>query len=367
MESSKKCELEITEDELDEIQVTINDIQENLDSAIKDINDTKSALEKEKNDFEKTLGLVTHVKDQLEKWLQASMEAQKSKAEKCTLTPQKIFMEFSEKYEDKKTVINGLQGIGKGFFSPIPFFMLFGLVTFDLFYFDIFFPLIPKTIQVILAEVIMLLLFIIISNIKKNYNEEKKKKFDRTLNFISFIVVLVSLYVLALIFQISFPEIRTKILNKFSCVAIAYINGITICLIIFESIREMNLFFTEDEEKKAEEEINKVLKNHTKNIYLLSMIIDSINAFEGDIMKTIQNSSLYFIISTFGFFAFLSKVLNWFGTNTIEEKLNLLFLFLLGVDIFCFLSKRNGRKKDLFISVLNKIRYDRVLSKKDYQ
>lgn len=56
MESSKKCELEITEDELDEIQVTINDIQENLDSAIKDINDTKSALEKEKTILRKLWG-----------------------------------------------------------------------------------------------------------------------------------------------------------------------------------------------------------------------------------------------------------------------------------------------------------------------
>ena len=296
MESSKKCELEITEDELDEIQVTINDIQENLDSAIKDINDTKSALEKEKNDFEKTLGLVTHVKDQLEKWLQASMEAQKIKDEKCTLTPQKIFMEFSNKYEYNNTVIKGLQGIVKGFFSPMPFLMCFYLVVFDFFYCDLHIPYIPKinkNIQIIAFFIILFILGILIVKKIQSHTAEEKKKPSRTLNFMYIIFFLLISYELALIFQIDFSDIRDKITERFNCISVIYLNIITIMMMIFDSIREINNFFTEDEEKKAEEVINEVLKNNSKSIDVLTMIIDSMGESNSDLIKIFANWQLY--------------------------------------------------------------------------
>ena len=339
MESSKKCELEITEDELDEIQVTINDIQENLDSAIKDINDTKSALEKEKNDFEKTLGLVTHVKDQLEKWLQASMEAQKSKAEKCTLTPQKIFMEFSEKYEDKKTVINWLQGIGKGVFSPMPFLMCFYLVVFDFFYCDLHIPYIlkiNKNIQIIAFFIILFILGILIVKKIQSHTAEEKKKPSRTLNFMYIIFFLLISYELALIFQIDFSDIRDKITERFNCISVIYLNIITIMMMIFDSIREINNFFTEDEEKKAEEVINEVLKNNSKSIDVLTMIIDSMGESNSDLIKIFANSSLSAIISVLGSYTILKIIIKLFEVDTIEQKLYFFLLILFGVDIICF-------------------------------
>lgn len=364
MESSKKCELEITEDELDEIQVTINDIQENLDSAIKDINDTKSALEKEKNDFEKTLGLVTHVKDQLEKWLQASMEAQKSKAEKCTLTPQKIFMEFSEKYEDKKTVINWLQGIGKGFFSPMPFLMCFYLVVFDFFYCDLHIPYIlkiNKNIQIIAFFIILFILGILIVKKIQSHTAEEKKKPSRTLNFMYIIFFLLISYELALIFQIDFSDIRDKITERFNCISVIYLNIITIMMMIFDSIREINNFFTEDEEKKAEEVINEVLKNNSKSIDVLTMIIDSMGESNNDLIKIFANSSLSAIISVLGSYTILKIIIKLFEVDTIEQKLYFFLLILFGVDIICFSSKRNNRKEELFISVLKKMRFNQAL------
>lgn len=364
MESSKKCELEITEDELDEIQVTINDIQENLDSAIKDINDTKSALEKEKNDFEKTLGLVTHVKDQLEKWLQASMEAQKSKAEKCTLTPQKIFMEFSEKYEDKKTVINWLQGIGKGFFSPMPFLMCVYLVVFDFFYCDLHIPYIlkiNKNIQIIAFFIILFILGILIVKKIQSHTAEEKKKPSRTLNFMYIIFFLLISYELALIFQIDFSDIRDKITERFNCISVIYLNIITIMMMIFDSIREINNFFTEDEEKKAEEVINEVLKNNSKSIDVLTMIIDSMGESNSDLIKIFANSSLSAIISVLGSYTILKIIIKLFEVDTIEQKLYFFLLILFGVDIICFSSKRNNRKEELFISVLKKMRFNQAL------
>lgn len=364
MESSKKCELEITEDELDEIQVTINDIQENLDSAIKDINDTKSALEKEKNDFEKTLGLVTHVKDQLEKWLQASMEAQKSKAEKCTLTPQKIFMEFSEKYEDKKTVINWLQGIGKGFFSPMPFLMCFYLVVFDFFYCDLHIPYIlkiNKNIQIIAFFIILFILGILIVKKIQSHTAEEKKKPSRTLNFMYIIFFLLISYELALIFQIDFSDIRDKITERFNCISVIYLNIITIMMMIFDSIREINNFFTEDEEKKAEEVINEVLKNNSKSIDVITMIIDSMGESNSDLIKIFANSSLSAIISVLGSYTILKIIIKLFEVDTIEQKLYFFLLILFGVDIICFSSKRNNRKEELFISVLKKMRFNQAL------
>ena len=364
MESSKKCELEITEDELDEIQVTINDIQENLDSAIKDINDTKSALEKEKNDFEKTLGLVTHVKDQLEKWLQASMEAQKSKAEKCMLTPQKIFMEFSEKYEDKKTVINWLQGIGKGFFSPMPFLMCFYLVVFDFFYCDLHIPYIlkiNKNIQIIAFFIILFILGILIVKKIQSHTAEEKKKPSRTLNFMYIIFFLLISYELALIFQIDFSDIRDKITERFNCISVIYLNIITIMMMIFDSIREINNFFTEDEEKKAEEVINEVLKNNSKSIDVLTMIIDSMGESNSDLIKIFANSSLSAIISVLGSYTILKIIIKLFEVDTIEQKLYFFLLILFGVDIICFSSKRNNRKEELFISVLKKMRFNQAL------
>lgn len=364
MESSKKCELEITEDELDEIQVTINDIQENLDSAIKDINDTKSALEKEKNDFEKTLGLVTHVKDQLEKWLQASMEVQKSKAEKCTLTPQKIFMEFSEKYEDKKTVINWLQGIGKGFFSPMPFLMCFYLVVFDFFYCDLHIPYIlkiNKNIQIIAFFIILFILGILIVKKIQSHTAEEKKKPSRTLNFMYIIFFLLISYELALIFQIDFSDIRDKITERFNCISVIYLNIITIMMMIFDSIREINNFFTEDEEKKAEEVINEVLKNNSKSIDVLTMIIDSMGESNSDLIKIFANSSLSAIISVLGSYTILKIIIKLFEVDTIEQKLYFFLLILFGVDIICFSSKRNNRKEELFISVLKKMRFNQAL------
>ena len=364
MESSKKCELEITEDELDEIQVTINDIQENLDSAIKDINDTKSALEKEKNDFEKTLGLVTHVKDQLEKWLQASMEAQKSKAEKCTLTPQKIFMEFSEKYEDKKIVINWLQGIGKGFFSPMPFLMCFYLVVFDFFYCDLHIPYIlkiNKNIQIIAFFIILFILGILIVKKIQSHTAEEKKKPSRTLNFMYIIFFLLISYELALIFQIDFSDIRDKITERFNCISVIYLNIITIMMMIFDSIREINNFFTEDEEKKAEEVINEVLKNNSKSIDVLTMIIDSMGESNSDLIKIFANSSLSAIISVLGSYTILKIIIKLFEVDTIEQKLYFFLLILFGVDIICFSSKRNNRKEELFISVLKKMRFNQAL------
>ena len=368
MESSIKCELEITQDELDEIQVTIKDVQENLNSAIKDIDDAKYALEKEKKDIDKTIELVTHVKNQLDKWLQVSTEAQKSKDEKCTLTPQKIFMKFSEKYEDKKTVINWLQGIGKGFFSPMPFLMCVYLVVFDFFYCDLHIPYIPKintNIQIIAFFILLfILLFILgILIVKKiqSHTAEEKKKPSRTLNFMYIIFFLLISYELALIFQIDFSDIRDKITERFNCISVIYLNIITIMMMIFDSIREINNFFTEDEEKKAEEVINEVLKNNSKSIDVLTMIIDSMGESNSDLIKIFANSSLSAIISVLGSYTILKIIIKLFEVDTIEQKLYFFLLILFGVDIICFSSKRNNRKEELFISVLKKMRFNQAL------
>lgn len=364
MESSKKCELEITQDELDEIQVTIKDVQENLNSAIKDIDDAKYALEKEKKDIDKTIELVTHVKNQLDKWLQVSTEAQKSKDEKCTLTPQKIFMEFSEKYEDKKTVINVLQGIGKGFFSPMPFLMCFYLVVFDFFYCDLHIPYISKinkNIQIIILFIILFFLGLKIVKEIQNHTEEEKKKPSRTLNFMYIIFFLLISYDLALIFQIDFSDIRDKITEGINCTSVIYLNIITIMMMIFDFIREINNFFTEDEEKKAEEVINEVLKNNSKSIDVLTMIIDSMGESNSDLIKIFANSSLSAIISVLGSYTILKIIIKLFEVDTIEQKLYFFLLILFGVDIICFSSKRNNRKEELFISVLKKMRFNQAL------
>lgn len=372
MESSKKCELEITQDELDEVQVTIKDVQENLNSAIKDIGDAKYALEKEKKDIYKTIELVTHVNDQLEKWLQVSMEAQKSKDEKSTLTPQKIFMEFSNKYEYKNTVIKGLQGIVKGFFCPMSFLMSFCLAAFDLFYFDFNVPCIPtinKDIQNILLIILSIILLIIfgreIVKEMQNHTEEEKKKSSCKLNILCIIFFLLASYELALIFQIEFPEIRSNIREKFSDIVIILINIITILMIVFELIREMNTFFTEDEEEIAENYINEVLKNTNKNIDVFNILIDSISEMKSDEVKIFKNSSLYITFSIFGFLTILTIIMRFFEVNTIEQQLNFFCLVLFVVDVFCFLNNRSNRKNDLFISVLKKMRFNQSLSKKD--
>lgn len=372
MKSSKKCELEITQDELDEVQVTIKDVQENLNSAIKDIGDAKYALEKEKKDIYKTIELVTHVNDQLEKWLQVSMEAQKSKDEKCTLTPQKIFMEFSNKYEYKNTVIKGLQGIVKGFFCPMPFLMSFCLAAFDLFYLDFNVPCIPtinKDIQNILLIILSIILLIIfgreIVKEMQNHTEEEKKKSSCKLNILCIIFFLLASYELALIFQIEFPEIRSNIREKFSDIVIILINIITILMIVFELIREMNTFFTEDEEEIAENYINEVLKNTNKNIDVFNILIDSISEMKSDEVKIFKNSSLCITFSIFGFLTILTIIMRFFEVNTIEQQLNFFCLVLFVVDVFCFLNNRSNRKNDLFISVLKKMRFNQSLSKKD--
>jgi len=172
-------------------------------------------------------------------------------------------------------------------------------------------------------------------------------------------------YELALIFQIDYSDIRDKITKGFNCTSVIYLNIITLMMMIFDSIREINNFFTEDEEKKAEEVINEVMKNNSKSIDVLNMVIDSMGESNNDLKTIFSNSSLSTIISVFGSYTILKIIMEQFDVDSIEKKLYFFWLILFGVDIICFASKRNNRKKDLFISVLKKMRFNQLLSKKD--
>ena len=195
----------------------------------------------------------------------------------------------------------------------------------------------------------------------QSHTAEEKKKPSRTLNFMYIIFFLLISYELALIFQIDFSDIRDKITERFNCIAVIYLNIITIMMMIFDSIREINNFFTEDEEKKAEEVINEVLKNNSKSIDVLTMIIDSMGESNSDLIKIFANSSLSAIISVLGSYTILKIIIKLFEVDTIEQKLYFFLLILFGVDIICFSSKRNNRKEELFISVLKKMRFNQAL------
>lgn len=259
----------------------------------------------------------------------------------------------------------------------MPFLMFFCLATFDLFYFDLFsfdfnvpcIPTINKDILKILLIILSIILLIILGRaiVKEiqNHTEAKKKKPSCKLNFMCIIFFLLASFELASIFQIEFPEIRSNIREKFSYIVIILINIITILMMVFELIREMNTFFTEDEEEIAEKYINEVLKNTNKNIDVFNILIDSISEMKSDEVKIFKNSSLYITFSIFGFLTILTIIMRFFEVNTIEQQLNFFCLVLFAVDVFCFLNNRSNRKNDLFISVLKKMRFNQSLSKKD--
>lgn len=359
--TSEKVILE--KENLEDTSANLETVKNNLEVVSKKIEEVKNNLSLEKNVIEKIEGHISDIGEEIETTRQILVKFQDNKREQnienILLNPQKIYEEFSQKYDDKLDNIPILGKININALRASLFFyieLIVIAVSFKIF--DIFG--IPDS-YIGLLQLIIVIICLLLGN-----KFILKKILPNTSLYVGVVLV----------------PILVQLNSNLEVERIRYLNMLFMIIMICPLLNNYFTFFSEKEKNDAKSCINEVFENLAilPNEHKLDILIKSIKQYDSSSFASIKKK-IFFVVSTIlvplciGYFEKVEKkdidkklegikaVLQGVSGNEyiIKGIIGIIFiLFYIFICKWCY-DKSINRKRDLYINTLKDIQFTLIL------
>lgn len=356
--TSEKVVLE--KENLEDTSANLETVKNNLEGVSKKIEEVKNNLSLEKNIIEKIEGHISDIGEEIETTRQILVKFQDNKREQnILLNPQKIYEEFSKKYDDK---LDNIRILGKLNINALraSFFYYIELIVIAVL-FKIFDKCRIPDSYIGLLQLIIVIICLLLGN-----KFILKKILPNTSLYVGVVLV----------------PILVQLNGNLEVERIRYLNVLFMLIMICPLLNNYFTFFSEKEKNNANSCIEEVFKNLAilPNEHKLDMLIKSIKQYDSSSFASIKRK-IFFVVSTIlvpiciGYFEKVEK-------KDIDKKLEgikdvlqgisgneyiikgiigiIIILFYIFICKWCY-DKSINRKRDLYINTLKDIQFTLIL------